>query len=87
MITILCQYLKNLSNLEEFEFQNSEYAGHQVGRKTPGGSVSLYRKIISPKNHFTEKFWPKGHLTETPFDRTPLTECHLTETSFDRIAV
>jgi hypothetical protein len=22
-------------------------------------------------DHLTENFWPKGHLTETPFDRTP----------------
>jgi hypothetical protein len=64
------------------------------------GSGSLYRKIIPPKNHFTEKFWSKGHLTETPFDRTPfdrtpynrkyirpnrrLTERRLTESSFFR---
>jgi hypothetical protein len=27
--------------------------------------------ITLPKNHFTEIFWPKGHLNETPFDRTP----------------
>jgi hypothetical protein len=27
--------------------------------------------ITLPKNHFTENFWPIGHLTETPFDRTP----------------
>jgi hypothetical protein len=27
--------------------------------------------ITLPKNHFTDIFWPKGHLTETPFDRTP----------------
>jgi hypothetical protein len=27
--------------------------------------------ISLPKNHFTENFWPKGHLTETPYDRTP----------------
>jgi hypothetical protein len=27
--------------------------------------------ITLPKNNFTGNFWPKGHLTETPFDRTP----------------
>jgi hypothetical protein len=27
--------------------------------------------ITLPKNHFTENFGPKCHLTETPFDRTP----------------
>jgi hypothetical protein len=27
--------------------------------------------ITLPKNNFTENFWPKGHLTETPFDQTP----------------
>jgi hypothetical protein len=56
--------------------------------------------ITLPINHFTENFWPKGHLTETSFDRTPfgrmpfdrkfirpdrrLTERRLTECSFYR---
>jgi hypothetical protein len=51
-------------------------------------------------DHFTENFWPKGHLTVTPFDRTlfermpfdrkfirpnrRLTERRLTESSFYR---
>jgi hypothetical protein len=46
--------------------------------------------ITLPKNHFTKKLWPKGHLTKTPFDHLTehcLTECHLTESKFDRIAV
>jgi hypothetical protein len=28
------------------------------------------QKVLQSKNHSTEFFWPKGHLTETPFDRT-----------------
>jgi hypothetical protein len=56
--------------------------------------------ITLPKNHFTENFRPKGHLIETPFDRTQfdrmpfdlkyiwpnrrLTESRLTESSFYR---
>jgi hypothetical protein len=62
------------------------------------GSGSLYRKIISPNFFDRKAFWPKGFLTETPFDRAPFDRMpsdrkfiwpnrrltHLTESSFYR---
>jgi hypothetical protein len=72
----------------------------EVDINTKFGWVETGFWITLPKNHFIENFWPKGHLTEKTFDRTPfyrmpfdrkfiwpnrrLTERRLTESSFYR---
>jgi hypothetical protein len=43
--------------------------------------------ITLPKNIFTENFWPKGHLTETPFNRTPFDRKYIWPKYIWRIAV